>query len=130
VFEQVGLFDTSYFLYFEDADFCRRARQAGFHLWCVPRARMWHRVAQSSRNHRPVSRYTNAWGRARFYCSHPGRRCPGLVYAYLLAKLLLTTCGDMVRGERHLIWPLWQGTWDGYRNNPPVKTVARLRTRP
>ena len=32
VFEKIGLIDESYFLYFEDADFCFRARRAGFLL--------------------------------------------------------------------------------------------------
>ena len=32
VFEKIGLIDESYFLYFEDVDFCFRARKAGFTL--------------------------------------------------------------------------------------------------
>jgi len=32
VFEKIGFFDESYFLYFEDADFCFRARKVGFLL--------------------------------------------------------------------------------------------------
>lgn len=38
-FEQVGAFDESFFLYNEELDWCRRARQAGFSLEIVP-----HRV--------------------------------------------------------------------------------------
>lgn len=30
VFEKIGLWDEKYFLYFEDADFCQRAKRAGF----------------------------------------------------------------------------------------------------
>jgi len=30
VFEKIGLFDEKYFLYFEDVDFCLRAKKAGF----------------------------------------------------------------------------------------------------
>lgn len=30
VFKKIGLFDTSFFLYYEDVDFCLRARKAGF----------------------------------------------------------------------------------------------------
>lgn len=48
VFEKVGFFDEKYFLYFEESDFCRRVRKAGFKLWYEPKAIVWHKNAQSS----------------------------------------------------------------------------------
>jgi len=42
IFERVGTFDTRYFLYGEDVDFCMRALRAGYQLKCVPRARSSH----------------------------------------------------------------------------------------
>jgi len=49
VFDQVGFFDPKYFLYLEDNDFCQRVKKAGFKLWFVPRAKLWHFNAGSSR---------------------------------------------------------------------------------
>jgi GT2 family glycosyltransferase len=48
VFEQVGLLDDGYFLYYEEVDFCRRARRAGWPCWYVPESRVVHLVGQSS----------------------------------------------------------------------------------
>ncbi len=118
VFERVGLLDTEYAMYFEDADFCRRVRQAGFELWCVPAAEMWHRVSLSARMVRPASRYSLAWGRARFYRQHPHGPLPGLTYAYLLASTLLNVARDIARGERELAALLWRGTLEGYALRP------------
>ena len=42
VFEKIGFFDPKYFLYWEDNDFCQRARKAGFKLWYAPEAKLWH----------------------------------------------------------------------------------------
>lgn len=42
VLERVGLFDEGFFLYFEDVDFCRRVRQAGYRVVYVPQARLIH----------------------------------------------------------------------------------------
>jgi hypothetical protein len=42
VLEQIGGLDENYFLYFEETDFCRRARQAGFETWYVPASRVMH----------------------------------------------------------------------------------------
>jgi hypothetical protein len=118
VFEQIGLFDTSYFMYFEDADFCRRARNAGFQIWCVPLARMWHKVSLSARKDKPGSRYAMAWGRARFYRHHPHGPLPGLTFLYLWLRALRTSCLDLLCGDGVLIRPLWQGTLDGYALRP------------
>ena len=48
VFEKIGLFDEKYFLYFEESDFCLRAKKAGFDLWYVPGAIAWHKNAKSA----------------------------------------------------------------------------------
>ena len=48
VFDQIGLLDPKYFLYFEDLDFCVRARRAGFTIRYEPKAVLWHKNAQSS----------------------------------------------------------------------------------
>jgi GT2 family glycosyltransferase len=50
--EQVGGFDERYFLYWEDADLCRRLRARGHHARYVPAATAIHRVGQSSRTAR------------------------------------------------------------------------------
>ena len=42
VFEQVGLLDPIYFAYFEEVDFCRRARIRGWRTAVVPAARIHH----------------------------------------------------------------------------------------
>ena len=48
VFEKVGLLDDKYFLYLEDADFCQRAKKAGFKVVYQPKAKLWHANAGSS----------------------------------------------------------------------------------
>lgn len=45
--EAVGLLEESYFLNYEETDWCFRARRAGIRLYSVPRARVWHKVSAS-----------------------------------------------------------------------------------
>ncbi|MDJ0730540.1 MAG: glycosyltransferase family 2 protein [Crocosphaera sp.] len=40
VFDSVGLMDQEYFLYYEEMDLCKRAKQAGWECWFVPKSRM------------------------------------------------------------------------------------------
>lgn len=72
VLRAIGGFDESYFLYFEETDFCLRARQAGFPTWYVPASRVMHVAGQSTgvtvRNARP-RRLPQYWfeSRRRYY---------------------------------------------------------------
>ena len=49
VFAAIGGLDENYFLYFEETDFCYRARQAGFFTWYVPESRVMHIMEQSTK---------------------------------------------------------------------------------
>lgn len=48
VFRQIGLFDEKYFLYYEDADFCFRAKNAGFKVLYAPSSVVYHQNAQTT----------------------------------------------------------------------------------
>jgi GT2 family glycosyltransferase len=47
VIEKIGLFDEKFFLTYEEADFCYRARKAGVKSYIVPGAKIWHKVSIS-----------------------------------------------------------------------------------
>lgn len=42
VFEKIGYFDEEYFMYFEDTDFCFRAKRAGFKIMINPKTYIKH----------------------------------------------------------------------------------------
>lgn len=48
VIDNVGFWDESYFLYFEDADFCERAKRKGIKLYYDPSIAIYHKVSQST----------------------------------------------------------------------------------
>ncbi len=72
VLDQVGLLDEGYFMYYEDVDFCLRARAAGWQIRHEPRARVVHLHSRSSnlgalqraRRRKPPYVYAS---RARYY---------------------------------------------------------------
>ena len=48
VARKVGFFDNDFYLYFEETDWCYRARQYGIKSYLAPHAKMWHKVGSSS----------------------------------------------------------------------------------
>lgn len=47
VFEKIGLLEEKFFLIWEEADFCFRARKEGFKIRYCPTAELWHKVSAS-----------------------------------------------------------------------------------
>ncbi len=48
VFDAIGGLDPTFTAYYEDADFCVRARRKGFRAVYVPTARVWHKISSST----------------------------------------------------------------------------------
>jgi GT2 family glycosyltransferase len=47
VIKKIGLLESKFFLMWEEADFCYRARSAGFECLFVPKALVWHKISAS-----------------------------------------------------------------------------------
>ncbi len=92
VLEQVGGFDESFFLYFEEIDLCRRMRIAGWESWYVPDSRVMHVRGQSTgvtALDRAPARLPKYWyeSRARYFALHHGRRYAALAdLAFLVGR--------------------------------------------
>lgn len=48
VYEKVGKWDEKYFMYFEDTDYCMRAKKRGIPIRYEPTIKLWHKNAQST----------------------------------------------------------------------------------
>ena len=81
--QKIGLLDDAFFLYFEETDWCYRARRAGYASVFVPEAKLWHKVAVSfggdgsplaiyfvTRNRLLwAARHARFWSRPRIYAN-------------------------------------------------------------
>ncbi len=61
--EKIGLLEEKYFLFWEESDFCIRAKKAGFEVWTAPDAKIWHKVSSSFTGGKPHTHYF--WWRSR-----------------------------------------------------------------
>ena len=66
----LGGFDEGYFLYWEDADLCRRLRNAGWETRYVPGATVVHDVGHSSRSARSLANREFHRSAYRYFATH------------------------------------------------------------
>jgi len=74
---QVGVFEPRFFCYYEEIDWCFRARKQGFASYYVPAAKVWHKVSASSGGkHLPIVQYFRTRNRLLWAarCLPPGQR--------------------------------------------------------
>jgi GT2 family glycosyltransferase len=127
VFERIGVLDEGYFLYFDDVDYCREARNAGWKVKYFPDSRVVHLRGKSNplkeltanRKQRPAYWYVSrSWYLRKFY----GR-------FGLLGANLLWYAGRIVSGLRELIGEKtphvcekeWLDIWKGFLRRPEVR---------
>lgn len=49
VIQKIGLLDEKYFVYYDEVDWCVRAKKAGFDLAYQPKAIIWHKASRTTR---------------------------------------------------------------------------------
>jgi GT2 family glycosyltransferase/serine acetyltransferase len=104
VLEQVGLLDEGYFLYFEEVDYCLRARRAGWPCWHVPESRVVHLRGRSSgvtdprqaRRRRPQYWFAS---RRRYFVRNLGLLRAGLADVAFTAGHVVSRTARALRGR-------------------------------
>lgn len=96
VFKKIGLLDENFFLYYEDADFCRRARKEGFKSAIVAGASVKHRE-KSEENKKAKTYWLVVSGIYFFRKNSPWFLKPWIII-YLAARKIKNK-RDIVRGK-------------------------------
>lgn len=112
VLDDIGPMDETFFLYYEEVDYCRRAALAGWPCWHVPESRVVHLVGQATGVTRQVrpSRRPKYWFDSRniYFLKHGGRTYRWLANAgwlagHLLRRLRLAIAGKRANGPPHML---------------------------
>ncbi len=114
VYEKIGLFDPAFFIYWEEVDFCYRARRAGYQLAVITRAKMWHKI--SSTTNKDLRHYLNTRNMIYYTRKHASGVQKPIMRIYLLYRLVYTIIESFISNKRSLIRPILNGWRDGWRN--------------
>lgn len=123
---EVGLLDERFFIYYDDTDFVRRARNRGYRLWFVPAAVIYHQKgATIGGPETPFGLYYLTRNRPCLIRKHvrsPLRRT--IFWAYFLSSRLMLLIRYLAGGRRDLAAAMLRGLIDYWRGRMG-KTVER-----
>ena len=101
IFDQVGFMDEAYFMYFEEVDFCRQVKKAGWPIWYVPSCRVVHLVggvSQVTDHKKGRKRRPQYWfeSRRRYFLKNHGK-------AFAVAADAGHLLGHLLNRARHTV---------------------------
>ncbi|MBI5851723.1 MAG: glycosyltransferase family 2 protein [Planctomycetes bacterium] len=113
-------FDTTYFLYVEDLDFCREVVARGRRLWVTTRATCRHAEGGSQRDDPPLlgpmrARQLEQLTRGKVYFARKRLPWPQRLVFFTLALLLRPVAGVFVARSLRVLGPYFRGVRAGMR---------------
>jgi GT2 family glycosyltransferase len=139
VYETVGGYDSHFFLYYEETDWCARVRKAGYSILFTPKARIWHKGNVGGPSiPSPLRQYYFTRNEIIFLKRNsPAPKFAKIVRLYLWehtdAILRLIKHGKFKHASAHLrgisagLWCIWQDSRDRKASTPPHKDGVRGR---
>jgi hypothetical protein len=124
-YKAVGGYDSHFFLYFEETDWCARVRKAGYSVIFTPKARIWHKgnVGGPSINLSPLRHYFLTRNEIIFLKRNaPTPKFPRIALLYLWRHtdtvLRLIKHGNLKHALAHLrgisagLWCIWRDSFN------------------
>ncbi|OAQ54133.1 hypothetical protein HTG_00970 [Natrinema mahii] len=113
IFEEIGYFDEDYFLYYEDVDFCTRAKQRGWELATYLDTEVRHQgTASTSGEYGETMSYYQTRNKILFHKKHIGD-LDASFHLLLLYWLAGRTFARIIRLNLGSIYALFRGVYDG-----------------
>jgi len=117
VIEKIGLLDERFFAYYEDADFCLRARCAGFKVAAARDAKVWHKVTKVLGVKNPREYYIYTRNQPLFVL----KNCPKIFLVNYFAVYFLKVFARLIYFpmtlRRDIAVAIFEGLADFFRGN-------------
>lgn len=119
VIREVGLLDPGLFVYWEDADFCSRVREAGYQCMFVPEARIWHKIARTTGSRSAFSLYLSTRNQLTWVARHFPLHSKIAAFPYALLRRAAIMVYLALKGGP--VGAVWAGVQDFFRGEygPP-----------
>jgi len=122
ILEQTGGFDTDFFVYHEEVDFCLRVKKLGYKLIFIPQSHIWHKVGSSANN----AWTAYHWNRSKMllYRKHAKNIIHlGLLIVYAYIYAISSIFVPNLTGNRGPLKNTFIGLWKGLKY--PISTRGK-----
>jgi GT2 family glycosyltransferase len=117
VIEKVGSLDERFFYYWEETEWCLRARRNGWRIMHVPQAKLWHKGVQRDYRPEPSVTYYATRNRLLMMSKHRAPLTAWLLAGGQLARTLISwTIKPKWKSMRSHRNAMWQGMTDFLRS--------------
>ena len=88
--DKAGMLDEAFFFFFEETDWCLAMKKAGFRIFFIPQARIYHLQGQTAKKNLAASRVEYWRSRYIFFRKRYSTLSNVILYAGLLLRLLVS----------------------------------------
>ena len=126
VIEQVGMLDERFFYYWEETEWCLRARKQGWKVIHAPEAKLWHKGVQRDYKPGPSVTYYSTRNRLLMMSKHQAPlRVWGATGMQIARTLASWTLKPQWRDMHEHRDAMWQGTLDFLRHRWGIRSAGR-----
>jgi GT2 family glycosyltransferase len=124
VMERVGLFDPTYFIGVEDADWCMRMKRKGYRCAYTPHAILFHMVSHTLGNYTVGRTFHTGRSTAIFVRRYATAGQWANFWVYLLGAIPAAYLRELFKGNEEAARSKWRGVMDGLKT--PLATPPRV----
>jgi GT2 family glycosyltransferase len=131
VLRHIGLLDDKLFVYWEDTDFCERARKQGYRRVFVPQSHVWHKVSRTCGKESYFTLYLSTRNQLNWVATHAPYPIKPFALGFTLAKKTARMIVQSMRNKESAvavavgIWHFARGIYGPPRKKMPQSMVAQ-----
>jgi GT2 family glycosyltransferase len=116
VIENIGILNPNYFLYYEDVDWCTRARKNDYKVYSVPESKIWHKISSEESN--SLTRYFyGTRNMFLFLRNNWSLMSLILLYPLLILNNILYVITLILKGKRKAAITVFKAIYDGIKGD-------------
>lgn len=120
VFLDIGLLEEEYVAYWEDVEWCVRAKKAGYKIVCAPQAHIWHKESITTKKSSGFLEYHYTRNRLWFLREHTSFKDKSIFFLnFIFVQIVYLIFYAIIRQkDLKLLSYYLKGTLDGLFKNP------------
>jgi GT2 family glycosyltransferase len=125
VVKKIGFLDPEYYMFGEDADYCFRAKEAGYRILFIPGAKVFHKITASTGGGlTPFKAYHRVRSSYIFFRKYakPGHWLT--IPFFVSAGIVKVSVSEVLRGNKKAVFSMLKGFFHILRRSPSENSIV------